>query len=148
MDQFSSIRPGDADDQPAGSSTDPRLASRDASSRADHRDSLFLGARLRDLKTGVSSLVRVRNLSTSGLMAEYQGGLALDREVELELRGIGVVSGRVAWSTQDRIGVRLDRLIDPARARRPVGGKGSVTAPYRMLLRRRPESLDTITGRD
>jgi hypothetical protein len=83
------------------------------------RDSLFLMA---ELRVGATlTTVRVRNLSAGGLMAEYQQGLEQGTEVECDLRGVGVVRGRVAWSAAGRIGIAFDRQIDPMLARKPVG---------------------------
>ena len=41
--------------------------------------------------------------------------------VTLEMRGLGEMTGTVAWWTQGRLGIALDRPIDPSRARKPVG---------------------------
>lgn len=103
-------------------SNDPRCDAAtddDAQDRNAARDSLFLMSELRI--GGVSTTVRVRNLSAGGLMAEYQQGLAEDAVVECELRGVGVVRGKVAWSAAGRIGIAFDRPIDPMLARKPVG---------------------------
>jgi hypothetical protein len=91
----------------------------DAQDRNAARDSLFLMAELR-IGTTVTT-VRVRNLSAGGLMAEYPLGLAEDAVVECDLRGVGVVRGRVAWSAAGRIGIAFERPIDPLMARKPVG---------------------------
>ena len=82
------------------------------------RDSLLLTARLRigDRKVDV----RIRNLSAGGLMAEYPGMVSLSQPVEIDVRGVGPVTGRVAWATDGRIGIAFDEPIDPMRARKPV----------------------------
>ena len=72
---------------------------------------------------GQSALpVRVRNLSAGGLMAEYAGPLDDGAPIEIDVRGIGWVSGRIAWRAAGRVGVAFDRHIDPMLARKPVGG--------------------------
>lgn len=91
-------------------------------SRHQVRDSLLLMADLR-LPGRDAIPVRVRNLSAGGLMAEYAGDLDPGLGVELVVRGIGAVSGRVAWRAAGRIGIAFDRLIDPLLARKPVGGR-------------------------
>jgi len=91
----------------------------DAQDRNAARDSLFLMAELRVGTTATT--VRVRNLSAGGLMAEYQQGLEAGTEVEFDLRGVGAVRGRVAWSAAGRIGIAFDRQIDPMLARKPIG---------------------------
>ncbi len=86
------------------------------------RDSLFLMANLRVEGVEQPLPVRVRNLSAGGLMAELPEPVAPDCAVEVEVRGIGWVPGRVAWQTEGRAGIAFDREIDPRRARKPVGG--------------------------
>ena len=96
-----------------------RMSGEDAGDRSGARDSLLVMSELRVGDT--MTTVRVRNLSAGGLMAEYQQGLDVGTEVECDLRGVGVVRGRVAWSAAGRIGIAFDRQIDPKLARKPVG---------------------------
>ena len=88
--------------------------------RSSQRDSLLLAAQFRVGETDPVT-VRVRNLSAGGLMAEYLIALASGTRVSIDVRGIGWVTGRVAWATEGRIGVAFDEPIDPMRARKPVG---------------------------
>ncbi|GAA0316030.1 hypothetical protein GCM10009087_28150 [Sphingomonas oligophenolica] len=92
-----------------------------AQSRNEARDSLFLMADFRVAGSSEIAQVRVRNLSAGGLMAEFPAGLDLGLRVEFDVRGVGWVPGKVAWSTAGRIGVAFDRPIDPMLARKPVG---------------------------
>jgi len=86
--------------------------------RSGARDSLLVMA---DLRVGdTTTSVRVRNLSAGGLMAEYQQGLEVGTEVAFDLRGVGMVRGRVAWSAAGRIGIAFERQIDPMLARKPA----------------------------
>lgn len=94
------------------------------SNRSKARDSLFLMAGFRRTGDDASRQVRVRNLSEGGLMAELPDDLDIGTAVEIDVRGIGIVPGRVAWSTQGRVGVAFDRPIDPLAARKPVGRAG------------------------
>ena len=87
------------------------------------RDSLFLLARVR-IEGSDWAEVRVRNLSAGGLMAEIADAAPVDSPVELELRGIGRVTGRLAWQAEGRTGIAFDTEIDPMRARKPVGKAG------------------------
>ncbi len=90
------------------------------SQRSRARDSLFLMAQLRfDGETAVRD-VRVRNLSEGGLMVDCDRVKEPGTAVVLDLRGIGEIDGKVAWCTEGRIGIALDRPIDPKRARKPV----------------------------
>lgn len=85
------------------------------------RDSLFLMARIRRSGSAEGVPVRVRNLSAGGLMAETPDLLDPDVPVEVEVRGLGWIPGRVAWHTEGRTGIAFDRPVDPRRARKPVG---------------------------
>ncbi|WP_414900120.1 PilZ domain-containing protein [Sphingomonas flavalba] len=91
--------------------------------RGDARDSLYLLARVRGLPTGGEELARVRNLSTRGMMIELDRPVAVDQRLVVDVRGIGTVGARVAWARNDRVGLELDRLIDPLAARLPVSGR-------------------------
>ncbi|WBH16039.1 PilZ domain-containing protein [Sphingomonas radiodurans] len=93
------------------------------------RDSMFLLATLKVEGRREALQVRVRNLSTGGLMAELPEPVSPDSPVEIELRGIGSVTGRVAWQTEGRAGIAFDRPIDPQRARKPVGGRKDDDGP-------------------
>ena len=93
-----------------------------AHNRQEARDSLFLMADFRVIGQTAVQQLRVRNLSSGGLMAEYPEGLAQGLRVEFDVRGIGWLPGQVAWSAAGRIGVAFDRQIDPMLARKPVGG--------------------------
>jgi hypothetical protein len=92
-----------------------------AQNRQDSRDSLFLMADMRVPGTRDVTPIRVRNLSSGGLMADYPEGLDQGLAIEFEVRGIGWITGKVAWSAAGRIGVAFDRQIDPLLARKPVG---------------------------
>jgi hypothetical protein len=106
-------------------SYDPSSKADDAggSQRSRSRDSLFLMAQLRFNGETTVREVRVRNLSEGGLMVDCTNVKDTGTPVSLDLRGIGEVEGKVAWCTEGRIGIALDRKIDPKRARKPVTGK-------------------------
>jgi hypothetical protein len=92
------------------------------SQRSRSRDSLFLMAQLRFEEETTVRDVRVRNLSEGGLMVDCARVKEPGTPVSLELRGIGKVTGKVAWCTEGRIGIALDSPIDPKKARKPVSG--------------------------
>ena len=96
--------------------------------RSAARDSLLLTAQFR-VAGGAIEQVRVRNLSPGGLMAEYPAPVARGTVVEIEVRGVGWVSGRIAWTAEGRVGVAFDHEIDPLLARKPVG-KGAHTPSF------------------
>lgn len=89
--------------------------------RGMDRDSLFLKAILRFGSSKVENEVRIRNLSSGGLMAEAPLRVARGERVEINLRAIGWITGHVAWVTEGRIGIAFDHPIDPKDARKPVG---------------------------
>jgi len=107
-----------------------------AHNRNEARDSLFLMADMRVPNSTDVIQVRVRNLSAGGLMAEFPSGLDQGTEVEFDVRGIGCVPGRVAWSAAGRIGVAFDRQIDPMMARKPVGTGGKTPVFVKPIFRR------------
>lgn len=96
-----------------------------AQQRKSVRDSLFLLATLSTSGPAGDINVRVRNLSAGGMMVETPTPLGKDEPVICELRGIGRISGRIAWAAQGRLGVMFDHEIDPKDARKPVGGAAS-----------------------
>ena len=77
------------------------------------RDSLFILAELRLEGQDESHRVKVRNLSSGGLMAE--GDLRVSRgvTVQVNLRNAGWVDGAVAWVQDHRFGVAFNSEIDP-----------------------------------
>ena len=108
-----------ADIDPAG--RDKKLAST-SNSRRSSRDSLFLSATVRRNGESGEALVpvRVRNLSTVGVMVDYIEVATPGEQVEVTVRGLGTVPGKVAWVKQGRIGISFDLEVDPKMARKPV----------------------------
>jgi len=88
--------------------------------RNDARDSLLLVARFRIEGSTEITQVRVRNLSSGGLMADVPKPIDIGTMVEVEVRGVGWVNGRIAWVAAGRAGVAFDHPIDPQAARKPV----------------------------
>ena len=104
--------------------------------RAGARDSLMLTALFR-MEGKPEIQVRVRNLSSGGLMAEHATPIPGGTPVEVEVRGVGWISGRIAWSAEGRVGVAFDHDIDPMLARKPVGqGKHTPSFVKPVLPRR------------
>lgn len=109
------------------------VAGETAGNRIRKRDSLFLSARLRLEDDAATHEVRVRNLSPGGLMTEFDRAVATGTTVALEMRGLGDLTGTVAWCAHGRLGIALDQPIDPARARKPIG-TGAQTPDYAKPL--------------
>lgn len=81
--------------------------------RGQNRDSLFVKAVLRFPVSGEEREVRVRNISSGGLMAEAPLRTPRGDPLEINLRNIGWVSGKVAWVAESRFGIAFDYPIDP-----------------------------------
>jgi hypothetical protein len=124
------------DDQFSTDTVNALSAADFAGQRNGSRDSLMLTAQFRVGDDKITQ-VRVRNLSSGGLMAEYAAPVEIRTPVEIEVRGVGWVKGRIAWATDGRVGVAFDIEIDPLLARKPVG-KGTQSASYsKPVLTRR-----------
>lgn len=95
-------------------------ASSSGAGRDGGRDSLLLAASLKLASMAVPVTVRVRNLSSGGLMVEFAGRAEIGDAAEVDVRGIGPVTGRVAWIAEGRMGIAFDQEIDPKKARKPV----------------------------
>lgn len=98
-----------------------------ALSRSADRDSLFMQANLLFPGQPAPLLVRVRNLSAGGMLAEAPvRGVAQGATVEIELRNVGFVPGRVVWVGEGKFGLAFDRPVDPHAVRRQVVQKMDV----------------------
>jgi hypothetical protein len=86
------------------------------------RDSLFLLAKLRvEGEPGAQEhRIKVRNLSSGGMMAEGEVKVSRGALVSVELRNIGWVEGSVAWKADNRFGIAFMEEIDPMLARSNV----------------------------
>ena len=102
--------------------------------RTRKRDSLFLSARLTLEGRARTHDVRIRNLSEGGLMAEYELPVEPGTAVTLEMRGLGELTGRIAWCTDGRLGIAFDYPVDPARARKPMGPRGATPSGVTPLI--------------
>ena len=89
--------------------------------RVEPRDSMFLMGMMRR-PNGPEVPIKVRNLSSGGMMVESPMGFSKGEPIEADLRGIGPITGKIAWAAGGRVGVAFDRVVDPALARRPVAG--------------------------
>jgi hypothetical protein len=99
------------------SSVDEEVA---ALSRGADRDSLFMQASLILPSQSDPVVVRVRNLSAGGMLAEAKARIAQGTTVEVELRNVGQVPGRVVWAGEGKFGIAFDRPVDPQAVRRQV----------------------------
>ena len=93
------------------------------SQRRDERDSLLVLARLKPEGVDAAETVRVRNVSSGGLMAQASDTYRPGLRVTVELENVGAVDGVVAWAEAGRIGIAFDHPIDKARARKPTAAR-------------------------
>ncbi len=91
-----------------------------ALSRGADRDSLFMQAVLILPGSPDPVSVRVRNLSPGGMLAEANVKVAQGAAVEVDLRNVGPVAGRVIWVGEGKFGIAFDRQVDPQAVRRQV----------------------------
>ena len=91
-----------------------------ALSRGADRDSLFMQAALILAGRSDPIVVRVRNLSPGGMLAEAKIQIAQGAAVEVDLRNVGPVAGRVIWAGEGKFGIAFDRPVDPQAGRRQV----------------------------
>ncbi|WP_076071443.1 PilZ domain-containing protein [Sphingomonas montana] len=88
-----------------------------AQERIHAKDGMFLEATAVRLGEPVAML-RVRNLSAGGMMAETGQSFAVGERLTMELRSIGIVDARVAWIRPGQVGIAFDRPVDPRHVRR------------------------------
>lgn len=105
----------------------------DFDNRHISRDSLFIMADLRlDGQEG-EQRVKVRNLSSGGLMAEGPVTVSRGQIAWVNLRNSGWVEGSVAWLQDSRFGIAFREEIDAKAVRAATGGQG---LPEAMVLKR------------
>lgn len=80
--------------------------------RQINRDSLFMLACLRISDRDPVHRVKIRNLSSGGLMAEGDMRVSAGMVLEVELRNVGWVAGSVAWVQGNRCGIAFNEEID------------------------------------
>ncbi len=117
-----------------------------ATHRNNGRNSLLVKASLRFPTTGEQGEVRVRNISAGGLMAEAPVRAGRGEPVEVNLKNVGWVSGKVAWIAESRFGIAFDYPIDPAATRVPIATKvDDADMPHylRKLNQQQQKTLDT-----
>ena len=101
------------------------------------RDSLFVMAELRLDGSNEIQRVKVRNLSSGGLMADGATMVSLGQLLKINIKNIGWVSGSIAWVQGNRCGVAFHHEIDPKIVR--MGPQADPDQP--MLVRRPAASL-------
>jgi PilZ domain len=85
--------------------------------RDKSRESIFLGAVVHIGDEKQSRNVRVRNISSGGMMIDLPGPQPRGLLVVAEMKGIGEVRGQIVWSTENRAGIAFEKVVDPKLAR-------------------------------
>src|SRR6478752_6394993 len=95
------------------------------------RDSLFVMAKVRveEDASGAEHTVKVRNLSSGGMMAEGNVKVARGSLVHVELRNLGWVPGTVAWKQDERFGIAFMEEIDAKAVRAPTASGADIDTP-------------------
>ncbi|MBC2670033.1 PilZ domain-containing protein [Novosphingobium piscinae] len=106
----------------------------DGDNRHISRDSLFILAELRLGDHGSEYRVKVRNLSSGGMMAEGDVPVTRSDAISVNLRKVGWIDGSVAWVEGNRFGVAFAREIDVAQARMPMQVQPDPQEPFRRRL--------------
>lgn len=101
--------------------------------RQINRDSLFMLAGLRVDGRDPVRRVKIRNLSSGGLMAEGDMRVVAGTPVEVELRNVGWVSGVVAWVQESRFGIAFHQDIDAKSVRAAQSPANTDFVPMRPL---------------
>lgn len=84
------------------------------------RHSVYLLAAVRAEDGRPLGEVKIRNISSTGMMAETGLPLRKGDAVEIDLRGIGAVQAVVIWRTLHKVALRFDLPIDPLLTRRKI----------------------------
>ena len=98
----------------------------EAEQRQLARDSLFVMADLRLDGSDEEHRIKMRNLSSGGMMGEGTVRVKRGALLQVHIRNIGWVDGSIAWVQDDRFGIAFKEDIDPKVARAPaVSGEHS-----------------------
>lgn len=92
----------------------------DETARENVRHSLFMQGELRFEHMAAPEMIRIRNLSKGGMLAETPLPARQGEALTVYLPNIGPVRGRVAWVKEGRFGVVFDDMVDPHLVRRKI----------------------------
>jgi hypothetical protein len=97
----------------------------DKEKREIARDSLFVMVDVRMDGSSTEHRVKMRNLSTGGMMGEGDVKVTRGAVVFINIRNLGWIEGSVAWVQDNRFGIAFRDEIDPIMARAPVIAESS-----------------------
>ncbi len=95
------------------------------------RDSLFVMVDVRLDGSSAEHRVKMRNLSSGGMMVEGALRVTKGAIVFVNIRNLGWIEGSVAWIEESRFGVAFRDVIDPILARAPVAPGNAAPRPHR-----------------
>ena len=113
------------------------MAESEQGKRQEKRDSLFLSATV-TIEGSKPFTTRVRNLSAGGMMIDVANDPVTGTPLIAEVRGIGEIAGRIAWSSPGRAGVAFTNEIDPRLARAGLAPKVGLPEYLKSVPGRRP----------
>ncbi len=102
--------------------------------RDKSRESIFLGAVVHVGDEKQSRNVRVRNISSGGMMIDLPGPQPRGLLVVAEMKGIGEVRGQIVWSTDNRVGIAFEKMVDPKLARHTPAPSPAAPAYARPII--------------
>ncbi len=92
----------------------------EAEQRHIARDSLFVMVDLRLDGSEEEHRIKMRNLSSGGMMGEGTVRVFRGAAISVNIRNIGWVEGSIAWVHESRFGIAFREDIDPKVARAPA----------------------------
>lgn len=102
------------------------------------RNSMMLSANIESQVRSLSTVARIRNISSGGLMAESPQPFEAGEAVTAELRGVGIVEGKVAWVVPGKFGVAFNSPIDPQLTLKPTNQRSTTQQPVVPITNWRP----------
>ena len=93
------------------------------------RDSLFMFAEIVFDDAIAPVRVKVRNLSSGGMMAEAANSVSRGDRLIVKLRNVGEVKGTVAWVQGNRFGIAFETAVDASQVR-SIASEEESTAPH------------------
>ena len=89
------------------------------------RESVYLAVTIVEKQSGRSFEARMRNLSATGALLEYEGAVRLSGEISVTFRGVADMSANVVRTDGQQLGIHFDREIEPSLCHRSMFGQTS-----------------------
>ncbi len=104
------------------------------------RDSLFVMADMRLDGYDDEYRIKMRNLSSGGMMGEAPVRVSRGAVVWVNVRNVGWVEGSIAWVQDNRFGIAFREEIDPKVARVPLAAGDGTPQHIKSTLAERSAS--------